>query len=275
MRAVALRAAVAPLLTLVGLGLGARAAVAQASVAVAASDAGTPAAAAALVDSSASSLPAPRDPAGRAAYRAALAATGLRIAVSTEERQLWLLRGDRVLFTAFVAVGSGADFEFGGRRFHFETPRGVRRVLEKRVDPVWTVPDWHYYERAAAEHLELVRLVPGRRYPLPDGTFLEVRGRQVGRVDRDGGFWPIDPGREILLDGKLYMPPVGSEQRRVPGALGPYGLVLGHGYLIHGVHEFDATSVGQAVSHGCVRMANDDLERLFQMVPVGTPVYIF
>jgi hypothetical protein len=263
------------LLAVSGLGLGTAAARAQAAGPVAAADAALPAPAAAHVDSSAASLPAPRSPAGRPAYRAALAARTLRIAVSSEERQLWLLRGDSVLFTAYVAVGSGADFTFGGRRFHFETPRGVRRVLEKRVDPVWTVPDWHYYERAAAENLELVRMVAGRRYPLPDGSFLEVRGRQVGRVAPGAGFWPIDAGREILLGGKLYMPPAGSAQRRVPGALGPFGLAMGDGYLIHGVHEYDADSVGQAVSHGCVRMANDDLERLFGMVPVGTAVYIF
>lgn len=274
MRLVAFRAAVALLLALPGLGLRTGVAFAQAAAQVAAADAPL-APAAALVDSSAASLPAPRSPAGLRAYRAALAATALRIAVSSEERQLWLLRGDRVLFTAYVAVGSGADFTFGGRRFHFETPRGVRHVLEKRVEPVWTVPDWHYYERAAAENLPLVQMVAGRRYPLSDGSSLEVRGRQVGRVDAGGDFWPIDPGLEILLDGKLYMPPAGSAQRRVPGALGPFGLAMGNGYLIHGVHEYDADSVGQAVSHGCVRMANDDLERLFGMVPVGTAVYIF
>jgi lipoprotein-anchoring transpeptidase ErfK/SrfK len=29
------------------------------------------------------------------------------------------------------------------------------------------------------------------------------------------------------------------------------------------------------VSHGCVRMRNEDIEKLYPMVQVGTPVYIY
>jgi lipoprotein-anchoring transpeptidase ErfK/SrfK len=29
------------------------------------------------------------------------------------------------------------------------------------------------------------------------------------------------------------------------------------------------------VSHGCVRLRNEDIEQLYEMVPVGTPVYIY
>jgi lipoprotein-anchoring transpeptidase ErfK/SrfK len=48
---------------------------------------------------------------------------------------------------------------------------------------------------------------------------------------------------------------------------------MGDGYGIHGTNKPE--TVGQAVSHGCVRMRNDDIERLFEMVPVGTPVFIY
>lgn len=34
------------------------------------------------------------------------------------------------------------------------------------------------------------------------------------------------------------------------------------------------SSVGQAVSHGCVRMYNRDVQALFEMVAVGTPVTV-
>ena len=34
-------------------------------------------------------------------------------------------------------------------------------------------------------------------------------------------------------------------------------------------------SVGRAVSHGCVRLRNEDIAKLYAMVPVGTPVYIY
>jgi len=29
------------------------------------------------------------------------------------------------------------------------------------------------------------------------------------------------------------------------------------------------------VSHGCVRLRNEDVARLYELVPVGTPVYIY
>ncbi len=42
-----------------------------------------------------------------------------------------------------------------------------------------------------------------------------------------------------------------------------------------GVHGTNAPwLLGQAVSHGCVRMANRDIQYLRSVVPVGTPVKI-
>ncbi|HEX6558024.1 MAG TPA: L,D-transpeptidase, partial [Longimicrobiales bacterium] len=96
---------------------------------------------------------------------------------------------------------------------------------------------------------------------------------QVGRVNRLGNFWPFTPGKEIIFDGKVFIPPVGTEQRKVPLVLGTHKLELGSGYLIHGTNE--EFSIGEAVSHGCVRMYNDDVAHLYAMVNIGTPVYIY
>jgi lipoprotein-anchoring transpeptidase ErfK/SrfK len=42
-----------------------------------------------------------------------------------------------------------------------------------------------------------------------------------------------------------------------------------------GIHGTDETwSIGQAVSHGCVRMTIPDVIELYPRVPVGTPIYI-
>jgi lipoprotein-anchoring transpeptidase ErfK/SrfK len=42
-----------------------------------------------------------------------------------------------------------------------------------------------------------------------------------------------------------------------------------------GIHGTDETwSIGQAVSHGCVRMTIPDVEQLYDRVDVGTPIYI-
>ncbi|OGU08300.1 MAG: hypothetical protein A2W29_00095 [Gemmatimonadetes bacterium RBG_16_66_8] len=202
--------------------------------------------------------------------------SGRRILVSIDLRRLWLVDGPDTLLTAPVAVGMGQDFTYNGRRYHFATPRGTRRVLAKAKDPIWIVPEWHYYEKAARMGLsEVVRLAPEAGILLSDSTLLEVRGDQVGRVNHFGNFAAITPGTEIIFDGRLYIPPRNTEQRKVPDALGPYKLDTGEGYLIHGTHPYNEESVGEAVSHGCVRMGNEDLARLYPLVPRGTPVIIF
>ncbi len=216
-------------------------------------------------------------PPTRAPHREKPAATsaGTRIVVSLTERRLWLLRGGDTLMAASVAVGKGQSFSYGGRTFRFHTPRGQRRVLAKEIDPVWTPPDWHYLERAAREGLEPVELKPGQKYHLEDGTHIEIRGDQVGRVNRFGNFWPFTPGTEIIFERKIYIPPKNTAQRRVPDALGTRKLDLGDGYLIHGTHVYNADSIGRAVSHGCIRMKNEEVEKLYELVAVGTPVYIY
>jgi len=63
-----------------------------------------------------------------------------------------------------------------------------------------------------------------------------------------------------------------------PGPNNPLGnralrLAAGHGtYLIHGTNN--PIAVGLAVTHGCIRMYPEDIEALFEMVPVGTKVTI-
>jgi len=217
----------------------------------------------------------PRDPEGRAVWNAALAAQSKRIVVSIEARRLWLVSGKDTLFTAPVAVGKGQTFTYEGKTYRFATPRGQRKVLAKETNPIWRPPDWHYYEKAARRGLKAVKLERGQRVRLSDGTYIEVRGDQVGRINSYGNFWPFTPGMEIIFDDKIFIPPFDSAQRRVPNALGTHKLDLGDGYLIHGTHVYNHDSVGQAVSHGCIRMRNKDIAQLYSMVDVGTPVYIY
>jgi lipoprotein-anchoring transpeptidase ErfK/SrfK len=225
--------------------------------------------------STAASAAARSAPANPAVFRQAQAHRGQRIEVSLNERRLRLITGRDTIMDVAVAVGMAEDFEFEGRRFRFETPTGRHRVLAKEPNPTWTPPDWHYMEKAAARGLELVRLQRDDRIELSDGTFLVVQGDQVGRINQFGNFWPITPGIELVFDGRIFVPPFGTAQRSVPDALGPYKLDLGDGYLIHGTHIYNEDSIGEAVSHGCIRMANSDLDRLYYMVPRGTAVYIY
>lgn len=207
--------------------------------------------------------------------RRADADPGRKILISLKQRRLWLVVDGDTVFSAPVAIGKGTVFQFRDNTYRFATPKGERRVQSKQKDPEWVPPDWHYYEKAQARGLKPVHLKPSDRIKLSDGTFIEVRGKRVGRINRWGNWWPFTPGSEIIFDRKIFIPPMGSPQRMIPNALGPVSLSLGGGYLIHGTHYYNIDSIGDAASHGCIRMHNRDVVKLARMVDVGTPVYIY
>jgi L,D-transpeptidase catalytic domain len=199
------------------------------------------------------------------------------IVVSTGERELWFKKGEDVLFHTQVATGSGKTLvrESGDSVWKFETPRGRLSVVSKEEDPVWAPPDWHYVEQARKRQAGLVRLERGQSLQASDGSVITVSGNDVVRRGPDGRETALSAtdGREILVDGKLVVPPLGTTQRRYEGVLGTRRLNLGNGYALHGTNQPD--SIGRAVSHGCVRLRNADIEKLYDMVAVGTPVYIY
>jgi L,D-transpeptidase ErfK/SrfK len=64
-----------------------------------------------------------------------------------------------------------------------------------------------------------------------------------------------------------------------PGPHNPLGsralyLNLPGEYRIHGTDIDKVYGIGMQITHGCVRMYPDDIEALYDMVPVGTPVYL-
>jgi L,D-transpeptidase ErfK/SrfK len=57
--------------------------------------------------------------------------------------------------------------------------------------------------------------------------------------------------------------------------LGRFALRLGiPTYLIHGVDERKAFGIGMRVTHGCIRMYPEDIEHLFGLVSVNTPLLL-
>jgi hypothetical protein len=221
-------------------------------------------------------LPRYRNPADRAASDRARAAAardaGLRVVVSVEDRRLWVLAGRDTLREAPVAVGMERLLEYGGRRWAFATPRGVRVVRDKRAEPLWRPPDWAYAEAAREYGFRLAHLSATRPVRLRDGRLLVVRDSLVGLMLPDG-FAPLPTDEHIVFDSTLYVPPLGTHNRQVPGELGPFQLDLGNGYLLHGAPR--AGDIGSASTHGCVRLRDDDLAWLYERVPVGTRVYIY
>ena len=198
------------------------------------------------------------------------------IVVSMADHQLWYKKGKDVLFSAPVATGSGKELVGGSEgQWRFETPRGRLTVQAKDENPAWVPPDWHYVEQARKKGLGIIHLQSGQEVPTGDGVITTSGGQVVKRL-RNGqvvSFGDAKEGHEIVAGGNIIVPPYGTTQRRYMGVLGTRRLELGDGYGIHGTDQ--PQSIGQSVSHGCVRMRNEDIEKLYPMVPVGTPVYIY
>lgn len=199
------------------------------------------------------------------------------VVVSIADHRLWFRDGDSVLFTAEVATGSGRILERSGSDAHwrFETPRGRLTVVSKELDPVWVPPDWHFVEEAQRRGLGVIRLSRGERIPAGDGAWITVVGSEVVREFPDGRrvIATAGDGSEIVAAGNIIVPPFGTNQRKYRGVLGSHRLNIGDGYSLHGTNRPE--TVGRSVSHGCVRLRNEDIAALYDMVPIGTPVYIY
>jgi L,D-transpeptidase ErfK/SrfK len=95
---------------------------------------------------------------------------------------------------------------------------------------------------------------------------------KVVRKQKDPPWYPPESvRRDRAARGDPPLPPVVPAGPDNP--LGSRAMRLdipGGAYLIHGTNNPDA--VGMAVTHGCLRMYPEDVERLFDVTPVGTRV---
>ncbi len=99
--------------------------------------------------------------------------------------------------------------------------------------------------------------MPG--YPTPLGQFEIVQKRYMPTWTNPGSAWAADM--------PAYIPPG-------PGnPLGTRALNLSaSGIRIHGTNKIG--SIGTAASHGCIRMLRANVEELYNLVKVGTAVYV-
>lgn len=75
-----------------------------------------------------------------------------------------------------------------------------------------------------------------------------------------------------FIENRRPVPAPDAAERRVPGGLGAAAVYLGNEIAIHGTDRPEL--LGRQVSHGCIRLANADVIRLFHNVQIGTPVVI-
>jgi len=81
----------------------------------------------------------------------------------------------------------------------------------------------------------------------------------------------VKPDWAFVEEG--FEPPEGLGPRIDDRSLGDYGLYLGEGYIIHGT--LFQTLLGRRLTHGCIRLGDEDLEYVYKNVPLGTRVFLY
>jgi L,D-transpeptidase YbiS len=152
---------------------------------------------------------------------ASFAPKGIYVVVDTARNHLYLKKNGEVLLDAVCSTGTGGVLtEPGsGRQWVFETPLGLRKIQEKKRNPVWNKPDWAFVEE----------------------------GKKKSEVPPNEWYDTI--------------------------SLGDFAIDIGNGYKIHGTPY--KRMLGQSVTHGCIRLGDEDLEKVYNAVQIGTPVYLF
>jgi L,D-transpeptidase ErfK/SrfK len=115
-------------------------------------------------------------------------------------------------------------------------------------------------------------------------------GTILDNPDRPGSRWIFDtPRGEYTIQSRLMNPvwvkpdwafleeglevPKDPSERVEAGMLGEYALGFGKGYFIHGT--LYKRLLGKNVTHGCIRLSDDDLKMVYRLTKLGTPVMIF
>ena len=101
-------------------------------------------------------------------------------------------------------------------------------------------------------------------FKTPKGKYW-IRGKTTNPV------WKR-PDWSFVEEG-LPIPPKDDFSRYEYGVLGDYAMAIGDGYLIHGT--IYKRFLGMPVTHGCVRLNDEDLKVIFNTLSVGSKVYIF
>lgn len=218
------------------------------------------------------------------------------VIVSTAENRVYVRRGGQKVFEAICSTGKGTTLVEGGKTMKFETPTGRFRIVSKEENPVWVPPEWHFIEEGRKKKKRVVHLTAGaaidvatgnpvdggksggvwsllRGSEKPSGKVLRVKNNTVVEIQPDGTERELPPGEVIETGNAIVVPPYGSPQRKFDKVLGSHRLNIGSGYALHGTLAVD--QLGRSVSHGCVRLRDADIRKLYEMSSVGDQVVIY
>ena len=216
-------------------------------------------------------------------------------------RSRWLVA--LVLFiaaTLLVGFGSAAVLARLGRPFVATPFDATASASAPEVDPT------NLRKHAVQAEKELERVHPKGVYIVVDTFGNHQRLMENGKLirsavcstgtgillrdPRNGKQWVFDtPLGERVVERKVkhpvwakpdwafvedgLLPPTDPNERFDDVSLGDYALYIGDGYIIHGT--LFKSLLGRRVTHGCIRLGDEDLEFLYRHAPIGTRVYLY
>jgi L,D-transpeptidase ErfK/SrfK len=172
-------------------------------------------------------------------------------------------RANDLGFVQLMAANPGVDPWLPGTRKQITLP--TRYILPDAPHRgiVVNLAEWRlFYFPSGAGRVETYPIGIGA---IGDTTPLGITS--IVRKEANPAWYPPPSIRMTEPDLPVAIPP-GPDN-----PLGAFALHLGWpDYLIHGTNKPDG--VGRNVSHGCIRLYPEDIERLFHEVRLGTPVRV-
>lgn len=101
-------------------------------------------------------------------------------------------------------------------------------------------------------------------FATPRGQF-KVKNKKTEPVWKKPDWAFVEEGKPI--------PSANHPSRFEYNVLGDYAMELGQGYMIHGT--LYKRFLGLPVTHGCIRMGDDDLAAVYKAMQIGSKVYIY
>jgi len=214
-------------------------------------------------------------------------------------RNGWLKKNAWAAVLVLVGALPIAGFESEAPREQEVKPSGIARKAAVHLEGLRI--------REAALRRQLAALAPTGSYIVVDTARSRLYVRRRSEVllaaiastgsgtildypDRPGARWVFDtPRGEFMIQSKFMNPvwvkpdwafveeglevPADPAQRVEAGMLGDYALGFGNGFFIHGT--LYTRLLGKNVTHGCVRLNDEDLRSVYRLADIGTPLMIF
>ena len=186
-----------------------------------------------------------------------------RVAAAYEDTLLDLARDNSLGYVEMIAANRGIDPWVPGESTQIVLPTAHILPDAERQGLVVNLAEHrlYYFGLSGTEPVSFPLGVGREGWATPLGTTEIVR-------KKEGPAWyPPESIRAEKPDLPKVVPPGPNNP------LGSHALYFGWPrYLIHGTSR--PWGIGRRVSHGCIRLYPEDIVRLFEMVPVGTPVQV-